>query len=1565
MDKHNMRENMLSFSQGGGDNMHGFHLILFSDSDEMHDLWLPIVPEGFFRFTDSPEHRFLSVSSKNGQWIAVCKKPAYFQNVPLEQSCEIPLMDGQLLKIDFEDRTYSLYVEKVSRNQKVYHNYPVCSDIEITIGSQPGNDIRYDNPYVSRKHAILRRSAGKWSIQDCGSIYGVFINGTKRDNANLKTGDAVCIMGLRMIIGPNFLSINDSAGRVTINQRVLQDLTPDHGGYSYYHGQELSDSTDSFFNRSPRKRLEMARKTISVEGPPMSMEQKQIPLMLRMGSSMVMGGAAALAGNFMTLISSVMFPFLSSKYTDKQRQEYEQLRFSKYREYLENKRTEIEEACREEKKFLNQKYPEIHNVINVAKRKAQLWERRPVDSDFLHIRLGTGTQLLTATIEYPTRRFELESDELEEEMYKLVESPRYVDGVPIVFSMADTRVCGLLGQRDQVVEYIRQLVLQIAIFHSYDEVKTVFFLNSEELAYLDEIRYLPHVWDDHRTIRFIATDEAEAYKLGEYIKDQISGDTEGEKELSHILKKRPYFLIFALDKKLFESHEAMKDILQSGETRGISIIAAYNDLPKESQNIITLESNQKNVCTTMSADGGEDVLFSVDSCNKKEFAEAMRVLANTRLKTAAQAQEIPKMITFLEMFKAGRIEQLNPLKRWQDNNPAKSLAAPVGVAADGSLFMLDLHEKRQGPHGLVAGMTGSGKSEFLITYILSMAVNYHPDEVAFVLIDYKGGGLAGAFENPQAGVRLPHLVGTITNLDGASIQRSLMSIESELIRRQKVFNEIKSTVNEGTMDIYAYQKLYRAGRVAEPMPHLFIISDEFAELKQQQPEFMEKLISAARIGRSLGVHLILATQKPSGVVNDQIRSNTKFRVCLRVQERSDSMDMLKRPEAAELKDTGRFYLQVGYNEYFALGQSAWCGAAYEPQDTVTVQRDDAIEFLDTAGQIIAKAKPKVKKIDSGMKQIGAVVQYLYDLAKKHGFESKQLWLEPMGNKLDVAELSDQTNEQTENGICATIGLIDDPERQSRYPLVLQLSTYRNLLLSGSSGCGKSTFLITLLYALSNRYSPEKVNYYIMDFSGGALSPFQNTPHCGAYLTEDDDLDVERLLQTLKKMAKQRKKLFAKEGVTNFEAYNQIHSIPMVFVVIDNFSGISTLKNGNAYFSAFHEYLKEAAGLGIKFLITCTNLNEISIRCKQEIDYRITLQMKDKYAYGEALNRRITILPDTCSGRGLCLHEGRALEYQTAIPFCDQNEQSRTMLLTEQAKELTERYKPYHCAWSLPTINDEETYEEFCSDVPQGRIPLGYDIQNVKKISIPLAQLYCGAVNFGNPVSIAKVLNNLIYAAQYNKMELVIVKRLCDSVFDQTLPAKSGCSEVQFLTNSAEASVQLCQQLLQEITQRKTVRNEFLTKNNIPQTEAQKPKVMKKFAPYIRQNTKPMLILFEDFYEFSSVMQDGLFKIYKEIFEGGRGYNFYFIAGFYPETKDKTAVDILSKAYISNAFVLLFGGQYENQALVSLPMAVKKGAAQRNAYNDFYMHYNNEFYPLVMPCGILESVEEDPDEQPII
>lgn len=322
--------------------------------------------------------------------------------------------------------------------------------------------------------------------------------------------------------------------------------------------------------------------------------------------------------------------------------------------------------------------------------------------------------------------------------------------------------------------------------------------------------------------------------------------------------------------------------------------------------------------------------FTTDSMYNTQAEFFARSLAPLRIKAGQNNSYIPPMVTFLESFEAQQVEELKVLERWSRNQANRTLSTPLGLGAGGKSLVFDMHETSYGPHGLVAGTTGSGKSELLQSLLLGLAVNYHPHEIAFVLIDYKGGGMANAFTG------LPHLVGTITNLGGNQINRALASIKSELMRRQRLFSEA------GVTSIDSYIVLYRNKEVRLPLPHLIIVVDEFAELKSDQPEFMKELVSAARVGRSLGIHLILATQKPSGVVDDQIWSNSRFKLCLKVQTPSDSNEMLKRPEAAEIKEKGRGYLQVGNNELFTLFQSSWSGAPYHSGEA----EDEGMPKLD-------------------------------------------------------------------------------------------------------------------------------------------------------------------------------------------------------------------------------------------------------------------------------------------------------------------------------------------------------------------------------------------------------------------------------------------------------------------------------------------------------------------------------------------------------------------------------------------------------------------------------------------
>ena len=1536
----------------------GFTITLFTGSGEMSTLWLPAKPDGFYSFSEITDCKFLSIEGRNNQWYAFCKRPGFFRNTPPGCYSEVLLADHQYIEAECEDKYYSLLVEISSHEKLTFLNYTVHSEIDITIGNQPSNDITCSNKLISPKHAILSRKDGKWYIKSCANRSDIYVNKCAVNSALLTLGDSIFIMGLRILIGTNFISVNSLREDIHVSDRILRNTARRHTGYGRYSGQESIIQPEEFFNRAPRRHISTEKEIITIEAPPISMERAQMPLMLRMGSAMVMSGKAALSGNYTSLLSSVLFPILSSKYSEKQKQDYEFRRVTKYTEYLEMKRRDIVRVCHEEEQKQNHQFPDIQAILSETKHKERIWERRPNDDDFLTLRLGHGEKKLDGFLDFPVKHFELEPDPLEEKMYDLVEQPYTLHNVPITLSLIEDYVCGILGKREQVIAFIKQLVFQIALHHSYDEVKMVFLMDTSDMSHLDFVRYLPHVWDDYRSIRYLATNEIEAFQLGEHIQKQLPDQLDHENDLSQILKHRPYYVVFALSKKPFYSIEVLKTILSAEQNHGFSIIAALDDLPKECRKIINLSPSGNNTATSLRESTENNIAFLPDYCDSEKARNSMKLLANLSIKSISQEQELPKMVTFLEMFHVGKVEHLNSLQRWQENNPVTSMATPVGVSADGSLFMLDLHEKRQGPHGLVAGMTGSGKSELIITYILSMAVNYHPDEVAFVLIDYKGGGLAGAFDNPKTGLRLPHLVGTITNLDGSAIHRSLASIESELMRRQRIFNEIKSSTNEGTMDIYSYQKLYRARKVEKPMPHLFIVSDEFAELKQQQPEFMEKLISAARIGRSLGIHLILATQKPSGVVNDQIRSNTKFRVCLRVQDRADSMDMLKRPEAAELTDTGRFYLQIGYNEYFALGQSAWCGASYEPQDVVKVQRDDSVEFLATNGKIITKSKPKVKREKTGVKQIVAIVQYLSDLAKQENYTIKSLWKEPLPSSLLLDEVLPQVSLKNVRTIQTPLGIADDPDNQTQHIKVQNLQSCHNLLIVGEGGSGKSTMLQSIMHSLADRYGPDRVNFYILDFSNKLLSPYKNLPHCGAYLTSEDEDSLERFFAFILEEANRRKKLFESAGIYSYDKYIQNHILPLMIIVVDNIIGLSGSKVGTNIAYKLHEYLRVGASYGIQFIISANFINEVNAKSRQELGDRIALRAKDRFAYSDILGKKTRHTPGENPGRGMCLIDDRPLEFQAVSIYANNISVESGNQLSQWITTIQNRYTAIPNAPCLPMLNPDETYEHFCEGFPSGRIPLGYLVKDVRPIALPLKQLNCLSLYFGNPVGVAPVLRNILHACQREHMDILVIKKNTASLFNQKIYCGSN---VSLISCTEEGSLMLLKRMIQETQYRIPHRNTYLQENGIDRTDSNATTLA---SDYVRNNTKGLVLIFESFLEFCESAHVDCKNTFFKFFQQGKGLNYYFIGCFYPDDSKKISANPIMKGFNQEQVTLLFGGQFHRQDLISLPYEYKNVTSESKQYNNYLMHYRNKIQPMQMPCGALESGDSDDDLAPI-
>ena len=1540
----------------------GIHAVLIENNEGMRELWLPATVEGKYTFPGADQH--ISIVAEGAQWKARISGNGYFSVMDpsnyqgFVKKPEIALQNNSLNIAYIGDKVFSLYLEENCETIRTYHTYYLEQNMDVLIGREPVCDIRYVNRFVSREHAALRYTGDRFIISDQNSTNGVYVNGKRVQTAELALGDVVYILGLSIIVGAGYIAMNHANECQLTSHRIVR--LNDRNNLNYL---PPSAGQGGFFDRKPRKKYKMEEKVIEFDLPPQPLPKTKIPLALRVGSSAIMGGQALITGNVLGAITSAVLPTVTQGLTEKDRKDYEIRRVERYREYLQYKAQEIAAEINSEEVFFNDLFPGFYETLGFIQTQNRLWERRKIDDDFLKVRLGRGTIPMVAEKKYPDQKFEMEPDFLLNEMYSLAEQPAMLQNVPITVSLQEDWVFGVTGGRRKVLQMVIQMISYIAITHAYDDVKMVLLVSEaveQELAFT---KYLQHFWDNERSIRFIATNSSEVQVITKYFRDKdILGTDQKNFTFDSDKKKQPSYVVFALDKNLFDQSEIFKELLQGEKYRGVSIVAAFENVPKECTKLVDLRAND--ILVDLNDSESSDIMLAVDSVDRNYFEGSMKNLSRINLLLEEDSSfALPSMVTFLEMYGVGLVEHLNPISRWEHNNPVKSLAVPVGVGTDGKLFTLDLHEKHQGPHGLVAGMTGSGKSEFIITYILSMAVNFSPDEAAFVLIDYKGGGLADAFVDPKRGIHLPHVIATITNLDGAAIQRSITSIQSELHRRQEMFKRAKSATGEGTMDIYDYQRLYRNKRVSEPMPHLFIISDEFAELKKQQPEFMDSLISAARIGRSLGVHLILATQKPGGVVNDQIWSNTKFRACLRVQDRSDSMEMLKRPEAAELKQTGRFYLQVGYNEFFALGQSAWCGAGYFPQEKIVKEVAPVVEFLDNSGQVILASKQKKAQVKADSKQIVAIVQYLSDLAKRENIIPRSLWCPPLPAHLEYSELAAEYPVDPTQGLKPLIGLADDPAHQKQLPLNIDLMSFHHMALCGLAGTGKSTFFKTMLYSLVMNYEPEDVNFYIMDLSGGVLSVFRNMSHCGAYLTKENESDFDRLLALIEELVDERKKLFAEAEVYSYDEYVKINRLPLVMVIIDGWTNINEFAKGQIYSLGISKYMRNATNYGIRFAFSVNHMNEFSAKVSQELDYRIALQANDKFEYNDILNLRNATTPPVLNGRGLCDIDGNALEYQVAVPNCRLDGQQQTLLLKDELQQRQAQLLNNKAAKRLPVLDDQLEYADFSSSFALGRIPLGLSLQNMKEIAIPLQQLYTFGMYFGNPLGVKPVLFNILSAFRRENAEVVIVRRSSGTLFDRTAEEElRGMFGTRYRIYDAtiEDITKLFDMIISENIPRERVpyRNEYCELHGIPATD--KGRTVKA-AKYIRSKTTPMLVLFESFADLVAADKE---MIYAEMFAKLKGFNIYFAGCFYPED-DSLSANGIFRNFNKEDFSLLFGGQFHKQWIASVTNEFRNMEKVNPNYNRFVMRYRNECHRMVMPCGELLTAREDPDEAEII
>lgn len=1236
------------------------------------------------------------------------------------------------ITIEQRERVLRLYISYSPITSKTYF---IDYENEISFSCQLENatfqrqEVQF--PEVEFGHFSLNKIEAGWIVKkefNCP----LYVNG-KRSESNhvLQMGDVIQWAFMEMkLVEKDMLEVVSSVKYETILPEIDVPKSEILNIYPEYR-------------RTPRMIYDLPKEKVSLSFPTQESDDNGRSLWLIIALPLVMlivMGVVAIfipRGTYIiisvTLFVLVLITSTVQYFKDRKKRKLNaEKRRRVYTAYLNNMRQELYELSEKQKFVLEYHFPSFEEMKQMTKQlSGRIWERTLDSHDFLEFRLGTGQA--PASYEITLSSGDLanrEVDDLLEQAQRMEKVYKELPNAPITTHLSEG-ILGLIGKESVIKRELQQIIGQLAFSHSYHDVRFVYVFNNKEYKDIEWIKWLPHFTLPHMHAKGLIHNEETRDQLlsslYEIIRERDADEMKGK------IKFAPHLIFIITDYSLLAEHVILEYLeRKNNKDLGISVIFAETAQERMTENVHTLVRyvNEREGDILIDAGKALEKPFHLDQYEQEtneRFARTLKTLNHQ----IGMKNSIPNSVSFLEMFGVKDVEDVPISRNWKTNESAKSLAVPIGFKGKKELVHLNLHEKAHGPHGLLAGTTGSGKSEFLQTYILSLAVHFHPHEVAFLLIDYKGGGMAQPFKN------IPHLLGTITNIEGSKnfSMRALASINSELKRRQRLFDQFN------VAHIDDYTTLYKEGKANEPLPHLFLISDEFAELKSEEPEFIRELVSTARIGRSLGVHLILATQKPGGIIDEQIWSNARFRVALKVQDASDSKEILKNGDAATITVTGRGYLQVGNNEVYELFQSAWSGSPYMEE---TLEGEDDVAIVTDLGLYpLSGIETNVSRKKSSLTEMEAVTTKIAKIQEDLSIQKlASPWLPPLALRIE------STNKESTTKQAFPIGMKDEPEKQSQTPIAYDWKKDGNVGIFGSSGYGKSYTLLTMLLGISSRLTPSEAHFYMLDYGNGSLLPLRQLPHTADYFTIDEELKREKLIKLMKKEISERKIAFQQAEVSNIHMYNNLTAkpLPLIYIVVDNYDIVR--EEMEELEAQLIQFARDGQSLGIYLLITATRVQSVRQSLMNNLKTKIIHYLFDtSEAYG--IVGRVPFDLEPFPGRAIVKKEDVKFA-QIFLPASGVDDFDVLEAIKSKVQSLIAKYSEYELPKPIPMLPFELTSTSFPVYIDRkkenGIVSIGLNEETVRPVTINFQKnrhcLLVGQVQRGKTNALKWIIQNL-------------------------------------------------------------------------------------------------------------------------------------------------------------------------------------------------------------------------------
>ncbi|RII42766.1 hypothetical protein DWB68_05360 [Galactobacter valiniphilus] len=825
---------------------------------------------------------------------------------------------------------------------------------------------------------------------------------------------------------------------------------------------------------------------------------------------------------------------------------------------------------------------------------SRLWERRFDDADARLVRVGVGEADLRVAWEGGSQR-----DRVAERSVGVSPSPVLVD-------LGEGPV-GIAGRVDAVLSTARSMLTQLATLRSPRDLRIVVLCEDSAVDEWSWVQWLPHAQGAAGPVVEIGNSEDTRRERLREISSRVEAVAQSGPR-GTLLEDE--ILLVVAGARRYRTLPGMVGILARGGAAGVRVVAldeSRSRLPEECRSVVIIDERDASLATvhTQAKHFPCVLLDGVSLASAQKTARALAPLRHV----SGEGDEslIPSSVRFVELMDVNLQDPAALVGRWA-HQPRQSYVV-VGATADGE-FALDI--AKDGPHALVAGTTGSGKSEFLQTLVMALAMANRPEALNFVLVDYKGGS---AFADCE---RLPHTVGMVTNLDAQETERALASLEAELRRREEILRDM------GAKDVDAAWAKDARGAADRGLARLVLVIDEFAELKTELPEFIDGLVRIARVGRSLGVNLVLATQRPSGVITPEMQSNVNLRVALRVTDRSDSVDVLGTPDAAFISAStpGRGLVRLSAGAAPQAFQAARVAGLRAGAHRAKRQLPPVAELSwDSLGY--AAAFPPKTSAGSGPKDhddtdLRALVDLTLAAAQAaQARRNPSPWLPPLPAEVTLTAIPEQP------GSAVAVGLEDIPAQQRQRAFTYDLANDSHLLFIGGARSGRTTALRSLLGQLISRFDRRDLQVYALDFGTGALLSLADAPQTGAVVRGLEVQRVQRLVTRLSEELTRRQQVLSASAAGDIAEQRRRASVgeglPYVVVALDGWERLVAAVDADRMMALRDDMLRllrEGPAVGMRVLVT-GDKGVLTDKLSAFVDEQLVLPLRDVSDYRSA------------------------------------------------------------------------------------------------------------------------------------------------------------------------------------------------------------------------------------------------------------------------------------------------------------------------------------------------------------